>query len=522
MRALLALFAASACWAQITPPRLGLLAERDRIRPILGIPAAATPGAPILTGRHFSNVAISPRQDYALAVENGRLLLVVPGQPATSIDESAPDRIAISPNGSTAALYFETTGHVRIATGLPALPVFVEMDASFLGAPKTVAVSDTGWVAGIFDRGVYAFRADISPIPLSVPDAAALSFFPGGADLAVATSSRIVALRDLGGNSQTQLLYESSIALSPAGIAVSPDGANVALADAGGTIYGINTAQGSLAILDCDCSPEGVFPLGNAAFRLTGSESLKLYDPAASRIFVVPTGTPARPTALASHASIPALSIGGLPSTSSLVQQLSMTISLASPATSDITGTATLSFASISSGDDQTIQFGTGGRSVNFTITAGSTQATFSGKSSVAILTGTVAGTITITASSVDVSTTATVTTARTTPVITSVTLTQSGGSLTVVVTGYTSTREVASGVFSFTAGGGATLAQSSLTVPLASAFAQWFGNSSSTATGGQFTLTVPFTVQGNASNVVRVAVDLTNQIGVSGVSTSQ
>lgn len=528
MRPLLALLASCAAFAQIGAPRLGLLPDGEHLRPIIGIPAAAMAGRPILAGRRLSTIVISPQQDYAIATDavNAEVLLIVDGQRATPITgaTAAPDRIAISPSGSAAALWFSSTGHAQIVSGLPSTPAVREIDASFLGAARTIAAGDTGWIAGVFDRGVYAFAADTSPIALPADNSvAALSFFAGGSDLLLATNARIFTLRDIAGNPQITSLHEGSLA--PVALAVSPDNRNVAVADASGVIYGINSSQGSLAILDCDCTPEGVFPLGNSGFRLTSPASglVKMYDPADARILVIPVAKaePAAPR-LISHASIPALSISGLPSTSTLGQQLAMTISVASPFTSDITGTATLAFASASSGDDQTIQFGTGGRSVSFTIPAGSTQASFSGKSSVAVLTGTVAGTITITASSADVSTTATVTTPRTTPVISAVTLSQSNGALTAVVTGYTSTREVSSGVFSFTAGGGATLAQTNLTVPLSAAFAQWFGNSASIATGGQFTLTVPFTVQGNASNVVRVAVDLTNQIGVSSVASSQ
>jgi hypothetical protein len=106
--------------------------------------------------------------------------------------------------------------------------------------------------------------------------------------------------------------------------------------------------------------------------------------------------------------------------------------------------------------------------------------------------------------------------------VIDSVTLSHGSSALTVVVTGYTPTREISSGAFSFTAGANASLAQPTITVPLGTAFTQWFGNSASAQFGGQFTLTVPFNVQGNANNVVRVAVDLSNAIGLSSVVTSK
>jgi len=80
-------------------------------------------------------------------------------------------------------------------------------------------------------------------------------------------------------------------------------------------------------------------------------------------------------------------------------------------------------------------------------------------------------------------------------PVISSVILQQVTGGLNVVVTGYSNTREVSSGSFTFTVSSGNTLSQATIPVQLSSAYAGWFGNASSNATGGQFKLTVPFSV---------------------------
>jgi hypothetical protein len=148
-----------------------------------------------------------------------------------------------------------------------------------------------------------------------------------------------------------------------------------------------------------------------------------------------------------------------------------------------------------------------------------------------AIVTGTVAGTITLTASmsagGLDITPspapTKTITIAPAVPVITSVTLQQVTGGLNVVVTGYSNTREVSSGTFAFTVSSGNTLSVANLVVTLSSAFASWFGNPSSNATGGQFKLTVPFSVtQGAASAVTKVTVTLTNAQGASTAVSSQ
>jgi hypothetical protein len=79
----------------------------------------------------------------------------------------------------------------------------------------------------------------------------------------------------------------------------------------------------------------------------------------------------------------------------------------------------------------------------------------------------------------------------------------------------------VASGSFTFAVSGGNTISQAALTVQLASAYTTWFNNAASNATGGQFKLTVPFSVTGSATAVTKVTVTLTNSKGASAASSS-
>jgi hypothetical protein len=523
---------------------------------LYGISGAASVGPALDIGRDLAHVTVARSFAIASAADNGDTLLIMPGKQSQTIAPPGADRTAISPSGTSAALWYSATSHFQVITGLPGSPVLQDVDASFLSGLRSFAVADDGMLAGAWDSGVWAFSSDGAAPLQADAGIASLAFFPGTRDLVFAASTGIFTPR-------ATLFDSSNRPLSPAGVAASQR--YVVVVDPTGAIYSIDAKSGTVAILDCDCSPSGVFPLGESLFRLTNvaDGSVRLFDAAKNALLAAPVlysecgvcthpcrpetsggrtrsgrldtnlgdqgrtslkGSPCAATPLA--ASPPPLTIGGLPATASFGQQLSMTISITSGFSADVSGTAVLGFHSASGGDDQMIQFGTGGRSVSFTIPAGSTQASFSGKSSVAVLTGTVAGTITITANTTaDVApppVTATITTAATPPVIDSVTLSQTTGGVTVVVTGYTPTREISSGAFSFTAGVGATLAQSTITVPLSSAFATWFGNSASSTFGSEFTLTMPFTVQGNASNIVRVAVDLTNSIGVSAVASSK
>ena len=162
------------------------------------------------------------------------------------------------------------------------------------------------------------------------------------------------------------------------------------------------------------------------------------------------------------------------------------------------------------------MRFSDGTRKLFFIVRPNTTQGLFTTVSNgtPAIITGTVAGTITLTASmsaggqdiTPSPAPTKTIVIDSAVPVITSVALQQVTGGLNVVVTGYSNTREVSSGSFTFTVSSGNTLSQATLTVPLTSAFATWFNNTASNATGGQFKLTVPFSVtQGSATAITKV-----------------
>jgi hypothetical protein len=224
---------------------------------------------------------------------------------------------------------------------------------------------------------------------------------------------------------------------------------------------------------------------------------------------------------------IPPVTIGGLPASTGYLQQPSITVSLAAPYTAALTGTLTVSFVSSVGGTDQMIAFSVGGQSTTsatFTIPAGTTQAQFSGKSSVTLLTGTVAGTITLTVTNIssggtnvtpNPAPTAALTNNPTVPFISKVAFSQTPGGVTVVVSGFSSTRDMTSGLFHFAPASNATIATNDLTVSLSSAFTTWYQNPASNAFGSQFSMTLPFAVaNGAAANLVSVTVTLTNSKG--------
>jgi large repetitive protein len=223
--------------------------------------------------------------------------------------------------------------------------------------------------------------------------------------------------------------------------------------------------------------------------------------------------------------STPQVTIGTIPG--SAAKQAPVSLSLGSSFPVALTGTLSVSFQSSVGGSPTEVQFVTssgGSSTANFSIAAGATTAVFSG--SPVLATGTLAGTITLTATltaaggttitPTPTPATETITIAPSAPVIESVSFSNAGGGLTVTVTGYSTTREMVSGQFTFAPVTGSTLSQSAIPVQLASAFSTWYQSSASNQYGGQFMLTEPFTVSGTAADVSSVSVTLTNTQGVS------
>ncbi|HUS08511.1 MAG TPA: Ig domain-containing protein, partial [Bryobacteraceae bacterium] len=203
---------------------------------------------------------------------------------------------------------------------------------------------------------------------------------------------------------------------------------------------------------------------GAITFSITGSLPPGLSLNAASGVI---SGTPATPgsydfTIAATDAAqltarrqlsiavalppVSSVSIGGVPDTTQPAQQPRVTLALGSPYPVDVTGVVTAAFApnATVSADDPAIQFSTGGRTATFTIPAGATQAVFRAPD-IAIQTGTVAGTITLTTTlqagnnpvSCACQLTKTVVVARSAPVINSVRVTAVSGGFNVAVIGY-------------------------------------------------------------------------------------
>jgi hypothetical protein len=533
------LFASAGAWAQVSGPVLGLVPDGPRIREMVGLPGAGKVGNPWKTGRELAAIAVSSNPGFALgtATGNGQVVMIATGGAATPLAgvNANPDRIVMSPGGASAGFWFTSSSLFQIVSGLPGSPAVRNINAAFPGGtPVAFAVSDDGnWLAGAWTTGVYAFGPDGSVTQLPADGrVAALAFFSQSTNLALASPQHISEIADIGGKATYSLLYDSqNDPLAPAGIGTTADNARVVMADTTGAIYSINLATNNVAVVECECAPAGLFGLGGTAFRLTSlSSGVKVFDASTGSILVVPWRRPMKRVDKAAEVlpmattPLPALTISGLPATDGFEQQPNMTISMASAYPTTVTGTALLTFVPSVGGGDQMIQFSNGSYTANFTIPAGSTQANFSGASSINVLTGTVAGTITVAITAVSAGGTnfpgpfpsVTTVTSPTVPFIKTVTLSTTSTTATVVVTGFASSRDMVNGLFTFAPSMNSSISQAAITVPLSAAFTAWYSSSASVAYGSEFTLTIPFTVQGSALDLVAVTVTLTDSKGTS------
>jgi hypothetical protein len=212
---------------------------------------------------------------------------------------------------------------------------------------------------------------------------------------------------------------------------------------------------------------------------------------------------------------LPQVTIGA-PSTSSAGQQISFGVSLASPYPLDVTGEITLSFQpdAVAPAVDPALKFSTGS-TAGFTIPANSTSPV-----PIALQTGTISGTITLTFSlsaggSELRNFQNTITVPRAVPTIKSVKLVRTSAGLEVHVIGFSPPRDLTEADLTFTAAPGSTLQTTTVTENISSVATAWFQSTASGQYGSLFMLVLPFTAStGSVDAVGSVSVVLKSAEG--------
>ena len=260
--------------------------------------------------------------------------------------------------------------------------------------------------------------------------------------------------------------------------------------------------------------------------------------PIGARSFTVttPGGTSQAFNFTINPAGTPTITLTGLTPTPFPTQSATVGVSLSSAATASLTGTLTLTFqpnaGAVSTGYvDPAMQFASGGRSVDFTVPAGTTTATLPQNG--LIQQGTVAGTITVSLTALSLGgtnvlpqnpPTRSLVVAGLPPVMyaNSLQVTQkTSTSFNVEFNAYSTTRDLISVTFAFGAASDAVLnGTTSFTVRLDSIAPQWFSSATGLSSGAAFHLSTPFTITGDSSAIGTVSVTLTNSVGNSSTQT--
>jgi hypothetical protein len=223
---------------------------------------------------------------------------------------------------------------------------------------------------------------------------------------------------------------------------------------------------------------------------------------------------------------VPPATITQLGGTAGPAQQPAFGIRLNQAYPVTLNGLVTLTFTPDRYGDDPAVLFSNGSRTMPFTIPAGQQTADF-GSILAALQTGTVAGNITLTASLLvdgrdvtpDPVPRHTVRIGPLAPVISKLEIIRTSGGFELVVTGYSTPRQMTQAVVKLTPASGSAIATGEFALPLENAFTSYYSGTASAPYGSQFRLVIPFFVPQGLNGLASVSVTLTNPVGASAAS---
>jgi len=278
------------------------------VRPLGGVPGAAMIGDAIDLGSGIVSLAVSPKQDYYIAVTSTGSALF--WQRASGTVQPLPNlpagasQVILSPEGSSALFVFPVTNQIRVITGLPSAPV-PGMSGSLtdlLNPANFFAVADDGAQALVSESfvpgnpapsvAVYTAYGVPGRIALMTP-ATSIAFLSNSHDALLSSSLESVLIR----NAAAQT---SRIALHPAvnssiGAIASTDGTTAYFVNAGGVVSSLPLASAlsQPVSFNCQCVPTGIYrTAGAAVYRLNeiSSGPISLFDASSSqpRSLVIP------------------------------------------------------------------------------------------------------------------------------------------------------------------------------------------------------------------------------------------
>lgn len=261
-------------------PQLGLVwnASDATLRPLTGVPGAASLGAPVFSPGAYSAAAWSRSSRSTLLIDpKGNLQLLTAGssQPATlTSGVQSGASIVFAPRGSYAVVFTPGAKSALLVSGLTQQPAASTINAA---APiQAAAVSDQGTVAIASAGGSGAVTVTASSGGGSASTLASaggfggMAFLPGSEDLLVADSVANTLSRIHSG-SATVLASSKDGLNRPLAVSASADARWAVTANhADGTLVRVDlTGATATSKSSCSCTPSQLTALaGNAVFEL--------------------------------------------------------------------------------------------------------------------------------------------------------------------------------------------------------------------------------------------------------------
>jgi hypothetical protein len=299
--------------ATLDGPRMGLMFDphSKALRPILGIPGAATLGKPLELGVEFDTAAVSPLQDYVILTTGerrivelltlGRLPLAPRAIPGV---ERSPDVIAFSPGGGAAALYHKYRGLVQVLTGLRTSPrVSAELYISGRSQPTALAVSEDGAavLAGVGQSVYWVSASGEVPLMKGLSKITAIAFTVGHTALvADGPKNQVYRIQDATTAADIEVVAGPKDGVkNPVALALSRDNrhAFVANAKSGGIVKFDLSEKTAAEKIACGCAAATLDRLGaDDVFRLTAASDRPMWvldgTGQKSRVVFVPVDVP--------------------------------------------------------------------------------------------------------------------------------------------------------------------------------------------------------------------------------------
>lgn len=296
--------------AGVGPATLGFVfdPESREIRPVFGVPGAASLGAPLELGIDLRNAVPVPGQPFLIGIDAADLRAVLVSwrdQPPAveKMNWAGPvGRIALNRSGSAAILIGEDGRTVEIVRGIPNRVLLAERFEA-PGLVTTAAVSDDGQFALIATAegegpSLLLLGAGTRKLSSEIR-ATGLAFLRDSHDaLAVdGSADRLYRIRGTEGTPEVEVLASGEQGLArPVAVGVSADNRRAFVVnDASPNIVIVDAATRESTVLECNCRPTGLYPMaGSSVFGLTGPGDGAVWmldaEPAAPRLVFAVVG----------------------------------------------------------------------------------------------------------------------------------------------------------------------------------------------------------------------------------------